>query len=683
MAARGLAMRSGWLVTSLALGVAAVGSAWINWRSTRHAANDLVSAQAEHYRDEVVATNRVEPAQRGAALDSIVRTHSDGGLLFAAWVRPSGALVSSGGQPDPRSLAMTDSVHQQMIRLGNRLRAIFPPPGAPRVSLFGGGNPPIIVVEFQPILATSLEERALRTLLIAGIAALVLMTAGFGFWRISQRFEAQQRLTALGQMSAVLAHEIRNPLASLKGHAQLLVEQLAPGSAESRRANRVVDEATRLESLTSDLLDFARTGPIDLRPVDPVALTRGAAREVIGQQAKVESANAPERWPLDERRFRQAVLINLLRNAAQAVPAARPPETRVAMENGDLVFSIRDFGPGLPAGQEQNIFDAFFTTRTTGTGLGLAVARRIVELHGGHIEAANAPGGGGGGGGGGGVPGGFAGGRAPAENAGPGYEMQGVVGRGGHAIVFRVYDRQLDRRLAVKTLLPDLAASATTAARFRREAQFAARLVHPRIVPIYFVGPSTGVPFYAMPLVEGESLATRIARERRLSLAEAGAIARDVAEALDFAHRAGVVHRDVKPDNNLFDSVTGHALLTDFGIAKALSGETDLTAVGTVVGTAQYLSPEQAAGDGQLDGRSDIYSLAVVVYEMLEGRPPFNGPSAHAIFAKHISAPVPPLEHASGGAEVNRVLAKALAKDPRDRFSSASEFVDGIDPHRR
>src|SRR5258706_7470913 len=163
---RGLAMRSGWLATSLALGVAAVGSAWINWRSTRHAANDLVSAQAEHYRDEVVATNRVEPAQRGAALDSIVRTHSDGGLLFAAWVRPSGALVASGRQPDPRSLAMTDSVHQQVIRLGNRLRAIFPPPGAPRASLFGVGHSPIFGVPFHPILASTLPERAPRHLLI-------------------------------------------------------------------------------------------------------------------------------------------------------------------------------------------------------------------------------------------------------------------------------------------------------------------------------------------------------------------------------------------------------------------------------------------------------------------------------------------------------------------------------------
>jgi len=387
-------MRWGWLVTTLALGLAAIGSAWINWRSTRHAANDLVSAQAEHYRDAVLATNRVEPTQRGVLLDSVLNTHNDGGLRFAAWVRRDGEVLSSGGRAHPGSLATTDTLHAQMLRVGDRIRAIFPPPMRPRFANPTQGSPPSIVVEFEPILSTGLEARALRTLLIAGIAAAVLMAAGFGFWRISQRFESQQRLTALGQMSAVLAHEIRNPLASLKGHAQLLVEQLAPGSAEYRRANRVVDEATRLESLTSDLLDFARTGPIDVRPTDPLALARGAAREVLGPEAKVDGTNAPESWPLDERRFRQAVLVNILHNAAQAVPAAQPPEMRVATENGNLVFSIRDFGPGLPPGQEENIFDAFVTTRTTGTGLGLAVARRIVELHGGSIEAANAPAGG-------------------------------------------------------------------------------------------------------------------------------------------------------------------------------------------------------------------------------------------------------------------------------------------------
>jgi two-component system sensor histidine kinase HydH len=386
------------VITTLALGAAAIGSAWLSWRATRSAGDELVGAQAQVFRDAVLSTNRVEPERRAAVLDSIVNNHREGGLRFAAWVRASGEIVVSGGTPDARPLGGFDTTHVQVTRLGARVRASFPPPAAPsRLRAFEsmrvgeGLGPPSIIVEFEPVLAESMAARALGTLVVAGIVALVLMGAGIAFWRISQRMEEQRRLTALGEMSAVMAHEIRNPLASLKGHAQLLVEGLVPGSPEHRRATRVVDEATRLESLTSDLLDFARSGPIDVRPVDPVALTRSAVREVLGEQASVTAPNAPDRWPLDERRFRQAVLVNLLRNAAQAVPAAQPPETTVVTENGNLVFSIRDFGPGLRPEQEDHIFDAFFTTRTTGTGLGLAVARRIVELHGGRIEAANAP----------------------------------------------------------------------------------------------------------------------------------------------------------------------------------------------------------------------------------------------------------------------------------------------------
>lgn len=392
------------MITTLALGGAAIVSAWTNWRATRSAANELIRAQAQVFRDAVISTNRVEPELRAAALDSIVNNHREGGLRFAAWVRRDGAILHSAGEADPRPLGGFDTTEVQVTRLGAKVRASFPPPKPPaRLRAFEslraieggeGHGPAAIIVEFQPVLAESMAARALGTLIVAGIVALVLMGAGIAFWRISQHIEEQRRLTALGEMSAVMAHEIRNPLASLKGHAQLLVERLGPDSPEHRRATRVVDEATRLESLTSDLLDFARSGPIDVQPVDPVALTRSAVREVLGEHAAVHTPNGslpPDRWPLDERRFRHAVLVNLLRNAAQAVPAARAPETTVAMENGNLVFTIRDFGPGLPQGQEDHVFDAFFTTRTTGTGLGLAVARRIVELHGGRIEAANAP----------------------------------------------------------------------------------------------------------------------------------------------------------------------------------------------------------------------------------------------------------------------------------------------------
>jgi len=252
------------------------------------------------------------------------------------------------------------------------------------------------VLEFDPV-APGLVARAQRILALATIGAVVLTLAAVMFWQTSQRYEAarlrleeQRRLTVLGEMSAVLAHEIRNPLASLKGHAQLLLEQAPNDSANRRRAERVVDEAKRLEALTTDLLDFARTGPMDLRPVDPVALLRSAADDFPQTAIAIDGAKAPERWSLDERRFGHGVLENLLRNAVQASPPEQPPEARVFMDNGTLIFTIRDFGPGLPKGEEERIFDPFFTTRTQGTGLGLPLARRIVELHGGRIVASNA-----------------------------------------------------------------------------------------------------------------------------------------------------------------------------------------------------------------------------------------------------------------------------------------------------
>jgi two-component system sensor histidine kinase HydH len=208
------------------------------------------------------------------------------------------------------------------------------------------------------------------------------------------RLEEQRRLTILGEMSAVLAHEIRNPLASLKGNAQLLTERLSDGSAERRKADRIVDEAKRLEVLTSDLLDFARSGPMDMRVESPADVLIAAVEDAAPGKVNVDVSGAPASWRLDKARFSHAVLANLVRNAMQASPANKPPDAKVYSENGHLVFTIRDYGPGLPENQEERIFDPFFTTRTAGTGLGLSVARRIVEMHGGRIGAANASGGG-------------------------------------------------------------------------------------------------------------------------------------------------------------------------------------------------------------------------------------------------------------------------------------------------
>jgi two-component system, NtrC family, sensor histidine kinase HydH len=376
--------RWGLLITTIALGAAVIGSAWANYQIARSAVGDLIRGQAQNLRDAVLASFR--PGEQDPAdLDRVIAAQRHAGLR-------SVSLVPSDRLPPSR-----DPVFQ---RIGPYVRAYFPPMRPPPGRASTRPAPPTLVLDFEPVVASAVVSRAVSSLLVAAAVAAVLVTAGVLFWRMSQRLEEerrraeeQRRLMALGEMSAVLAHEIRNPLASLKGHAQLLVERLPEDSSERRKASRVVEEATRLEGLTSDLLDFARSGPMDLRPVDPIAVLRGAAAD-LGGSIQVVGQESCGPWPLDERRFRHVVLANLLRNAAQSSPAVRPPQAGATLENGNLVFTIRDFGPGIPAGQEDRIFDPFFTTRTAGTGLGLAVARRIVEAHGGRIEAENAADGG-------------------------------------------------------------------------------------------------------------------------------------------------------------------------------------------------------------------------------------------------------------------------------------------------
>jgi two-component system sensor histidine kinase HydH len=206
---------------------------------------------------------------------------------------------------------------------------------------------------------------------------------------LERRLAHERRLASLGEMSAVLAHEIRNPLASLKGNAQLLAELLPEGAKPRAKADRVVAEAVRLENLTNDLLAFVRTGELARAPVDPAALLREAAASV-GAEIAVESTAAPASWSLDGPRMLQ-VLTNLIDNAVQAGP---PVRARVAASGRRLVFEVADRGPGVDPADAERIFEPFFTKRTQGTGLGLAVARRVVELHGGTIAVDAEPGGG-------------------------------------------------------------------------------------------------------------------------------------------------------------------------------------------------------------------------------------------------------------------------------------------------
>lgn len=255
------------------------------------------------------------------------------------------------------------------------------------------------LIEFEPVVAMQLLSQARRSLALGSVMAAVLTLAAVVLWRQHARYEAaratfeqQRRLSQLGEMSAVLAHEIRNPLASLKGNAQLLAERLPADSRDRAKAERVVTEATRLETLTGDLLEFARSGPIDRKATSPFDLAVDAVNEVAPDGIIVDAVGAPTRWSLDATRLRHA-LVNILQNAVQASPD-RPPRLSVRRSGSSLVFEVRDFGPGIPAGAESQLFEPFFTTKTNGTGLGLAVARRAAEGHGGTIEAHNHPDGG-------------------------------------------------------------------------------------------------------------------------------------------------------------------------------------------------------------------------------------------------------------------------------------------------
>jgi len=233
-----------------------------------------------------------------------------------------------------------------------------------------------------------------------------------------------------------------------------------------------------------------------------------------------------------------------------------------------------------------------------------------------------------------------------------------------------------DRKVAVKVLKPELAA-ALGHERFLREITTTASLRHPHILPLYDSGQAGNALFYVMPYVEGESLRDRLDRERQLPVEDAIQIAREVADALSYAHQRGVIHRDIKPENILLEH--GHPVVADFGIARAVSaaGGDKLTQTGLAIGTPSYMSPEQASGKSELDGTSDIYSLGCVVYEMLVGEPPFTGRSAQAVMARHVSEHPPKMRvvRPEIPQHVEDAVLKALAKKPKDRPASAGEMV--------
>ncbi len=269
------------------------------------------------------------------------------------------------------------------------------------------------------------------------------------------------------------------------------------------------------------------------------------------------------------------------------------------------------------------------------------------------------------------------------------YRLERELGRGGMATVFLARDLRHERPVALKVLHPELASSLGPE-RFQQEIRLAARLQHPHILTVHDSGEASGQLWYTMPYVEGESLRDRLRRERQLPVEDALLITREVADALDYAHRQGIVHRDIKPENILLagypprerGSAGWHALVADFGVARALqgAGEHQLTGTGMSVGTPAYMSPEQGMADPALDGRSDLYSLGCVLYEMLVGETPYTGPSAQAIVSKRLMDPVPSVRRLRETVppSVDQALQRVLAKAPADRYHTASAFASAL-----
>jgi tetratricopeptide (TPR) repeat protein/tRNA A-37 threonylcarbamoyl transferase component Bud32 len=260
------------------------------------------------------------------------------------------------------------------------------------------------------------------------------------------------------------------------------------------------------------------------------------------------------------------------------------------------------------------------------------------------------------------------------------FEIERELGRGGSATVYLAHDRRLGRQVAVKVLDPGLSAH-LGADRFTREIRLTARLVHPNIVPLFESGEVDGRLYYVMPFIEGDTLRSQLDRDGPLSVDDSLRLVCDLAEALTYAHSQHVVHRDIKPENVFI--CNGHAMLADFGIAQApVSNDTQLTEAGLVIGTATYMSPEQAVGERDLTGSSDLYSLGCMLFELLTGVAPFRGPNSMSVVAQHLTAPPPPLviSDSRRGSPLAGLIAQLLSKEPTSRPVSASALLEMLRP---
>lgn len=437
--------RWGLLATALAASAALVLAAWSSRARVVEATRTLERGQAQAFVTRARARLfEGDAAPEAADLETLLGEEKASGLRYLAVVQLDGEVVAAAGDAAAPIVLDRPVEDVSLVEVPGAVRAIVmphrpppghdpgppgarppppgegPPLGPPPEERGPPGDPPpfgppphdgrpppsegrpppppfetALVLDFEPIVADALEVGATRTLLASTAAAAALMAAALVFWwqlgerdKARERQERERRLAALGEMSAVLAHEIKNPLTALKGHAQLLVEQLESGSREHKKAERIVASARRLEDLSSTLLDFVRSAELARERVDVAALLGRVAEEIAPGKVDLAIDAAPAEWRLDPLRIEQ-VLGNLIRNALEVSPADATITVGASVADRRLVLSVRDRGPGVPPSELETIFEPFHTTRTRGTGLGLAVARRIVEMHGGVLTAEN------------------------------------------------------------------------------------------------------------------------------------------------------------------------------------------------------------------------------------------------------------------------------------------------------